>query len=282
LFKFEVDASEIERLANKMQGELLPQLQAAVNSLSVQTHAHILEEVNQKLHSSRQTYIDNLHWSQINDNTYLISLDKNAWWIEDGIPPNTEMIDALLRQSPNGKSKSGPKTAKDGSTYRVIPFLHSKGPTQQTSYQQESKEIIRKELQRRGIPYAKLEMGGDGTPKIGKLHSFDIMSKPVKTKEGPGQGWGDIGKVKQGPTGIPFLQGVSIYQSEVTTKDRFGKENKSVQRQILTFRVVSSKHKGTGRWMHPGFEGKKFLEEGLDWAKKEWDSKILPDILRSL
>lgn len=276
MFEFKVDAAEIERINNKLKGELVPALQRGVQDLSVQTHAHIVEEVQGKLHSSRQQYLDALSYSQVDENTYLISLNREAWWIEDGIPNGTEMIDWLLRKGP--KAKSGPKVSKDGSLYRVIPFQHNKGETQQTPTQNELKEVIRKEMKKRGIPYGPIEKDTQGMPKIGKLHSFNIMDKPLKTKEGVGQGWGEIGKPKVGYTGIPFLQGVTIYQSKV--KDKEGKE--SVQKQIMTFRIVSSKHKGTGRWVHPGYAPQKFLDEAFEWAKKEWDTKILPEVLRSV
>jgi very-short-patch-repair endonuclease len=164
------------------------------------------------------------------------------------------------------------------SRYRIIPFEHKRGPTSSTPTQQELTGVVRNELRKRGIPYGNLEMGPDGKPKIGKLHSFDIMDKPKKTGEGVGQGWGKIGEVKVGATGIPFLQGVNVYQTKVKGKD--GSE--SVQRQIMTFRVVSSKMKGTGRWVHPGTPPRKFLDEAYQWALKEWSTAILPEILRTL
>jgi hypothetical protein len=273
MFRFNVDVSAISNMVNRAETELLPAVTEAVKGLSFQTHAHILEKVQTSLHSSRETYVDSLHYTALSDNTFLIALDRKAWWIEDGIQPGTEMVDYLLRQA--DPSSKPPKMSKSGALYRVIPFLHSKGPTSQTPYQQELKETIRKELSNRGIPYAKLELDASGKPKIGKLHSFDIMNKPTKTHHGVGQGWGDIGKPRVGATGIPFLQGVTIYQNEYKTKQGETK----VQRQIMTFRVVSSKHKGTGRWVHPGFEGKDFLKDGFEWAKQEWDTKIVPEIL---
>lgn len=276
MFKINVDVSAISQLANKATEQLLPAIQNGIQTLSTQTHLHIAENVNNSLHSSRQKYIDALKWQQVDNNTYLIVLEREAWWIEDGIAPGTEMVDYLLRQAnPNSKP---PKTARDGSRYRAIPFQHNKGPTQQTKTQNELKETIRAEMSKRGIPYGKIEMGADGTPKLGKLHSFDIKDKPLKTHQGVGQGWGEIGKPKVGATGIPFLQGVNIYQTKV--KDKSGRE--SVQKQIMTFRIVSSKHKGTGRWVHPGFEPKKFLQEGYEWALKEWNDKILPQIMETL
>lgn len=273
MFRFNVDIRPISEMVNRAESELLPSVSRAVGDLSMQTHAHILEKVQNSLHSSREIYVNALHYTAVNENTYVISLDRPAWWIEDGIQQGTEMIDWLLRQAnPNAKP---PKTAKDGSQYRIIPFLHNKGPTSQTPTQQELKETIRKELRSRGIPYGNLELDPTGKPKLGKLHSFNIMDKPLKTHHGVGQGWGDIGKPRVGATGIPFLQGVNIYQTEYKTKQGETK----VQKQIMTFRVVSSKHKGTGRWVHPGFEAKEFLKEGLEWAKQEWETKYMPQIL---
>lgn len=273
MFKFTVDTSHIAEMARRAESELIPALQRAVGDLSMQTHAHVLEKVQNSLHSSREIYVNALHYNMVNEGTYVISLDRAAWWIEDGIQPGTEMIDWLLRQaSPNSKP---PKMSKEGNLYRVIPFMHNKGATSQTPTQNLLKETIRKELRSRGIPYGNLELDPSGKPKIGKLHSFDIMNKPLKTAHGVGQGWGDIGKPRIGATGIPFLQGVTIYQRAY--KDAAG--NDKVRKDIMTFRVVSSKHKGTGRWVHPGFEPKEFLKEGYEWAKKEWDDKYVPQIL---
>jgi hypothetical protein len=81
-----------------------------------------------------------------------------------------------------------------------------------------------------------------------------------------------LGAVKQGTTGIPFLQGVRIAQS----MDAKGKVSKG----IFTFRVASSKQRGTGKWVHPGIKAKKFMDEGYDWALREWEDKIKPELLR--
>jgi len=125
-------------------------------------------------------------------------------------------------------------------------------------------------MQKRKIPFGKIEKDDQGKPKQGLLHSFSITDSPIKTHQGSGQGHGPIGSVRQGPTGIPFLKGVKVYQKEVVGKS--GK--KSIQKQIMTFRIVSSKMKGTGRWFHPGVEAKHFMDEALDWAKKEFEKTM--------
>jgi hypothetical protein len=42
--------------------------------------------------------------------------------------------------------------------------------------------------------------------------------------------------------------------------------------------MVSSKHKGN-KWIHPGYEAQKFMDEALEWASNVFDKEILPSIL---
>jgi hypothetical protein len=275
MLKLEVDVSDIAQTVQRLEADVLPSIISAIQALAVRTHAHVLETAQNQLGSAREQYVNALGFKQVNESTFVVTLDRSAFWIEDGIPPNTEMIDWLLRQRPG--SKSGPKTAKDGSVYRTIPFKQNKAPTGVPKSQIDLQSTIKEELKKRKIPYGKLERNPDGSPKLGLLHSFDIMDKPTKTHQGPGQGWGEIGKVRTGATGIPLLQGVRIYQREIET----AKGEKKTIRDIMTFRTVSSKMKGTGRWTHPGLEPKRFLDEGFEWAKKEWE-RILPTILEKL
>lgn len=261
----------IIQLAQEFRPAVDKAMKEAVRDLATQTHAHILEQVQAKLHSTRQKYIDALGFTQVDPDTWVVTLGKEAMWIEEGIQPNTDMLDWLL------KSKKA-KTAKDGSRYLVVPFEHKKGQTQQTPAQKSLTDTIKAEMKKRQIPYGGIEKDASGKPKTGLLHSFDIMKQPVKIAEGAGQGKGPIGSVKQGPTGIPFLQGVRVYQTKV--KGAGGQE--SVKKSIMTFRVASSKHKGTGRWVHPGLVAKKFFDEAAEWALKEFEQKIRDQILVSV
>lgn len=262
-----IDLSAILTLEQELRPAIDKAMREAGRDLSAQAHAHLMEEVQQKLHSSREKYLDALDFKQVGDDTWVVTLDKDAIWIEEGMPEH-EMIADLLK-SPKAKM------AKDGSRYMVIPFKHNQGPTAQTRAQQDLTSTLKAEMKRREIPYGKIEKDSKGNPKTGMLHSFDILKNPPKTSEGPGQGKGPVGQVRQGPTGIPFLQGVRVYQKKVKGKD--GKE--TVKKSIMTFRIVSSKHMGTGRWVHPGLEAKKFFEEAADWALREWEQRIGPAIL---
>ena len=273
-FRVDVDMSDLDHLE-----EIGVQAKNVVNDagrdLAAATHAHIVEEANKKLHSRRGLFIESLTHHQVDKDVWVVSLEAKARWIDEGMDAHSMVHDLLSKRSPNSKE---PKRAKDGSMYRVIPFAHNKGATSSTPAQQNLLATIKTELKARGIPYGKKEVDASGKAKLGKLHSFNITKSPIKTANAPGQGKGPIGKVMQGPTGIPLLQGVSIYQREV--KDKSG--GTSVKREIMTFRIVSSKHEGTGRWEHPGLEPANLMDEGLEFAKQHWEKEVGPKVLASL
>ena len=264
MISLNIDLSAVTDLNNSLRPKINAALKNAAQSLSAQAHAHLLELVQAKLNSTRETYVDAIGFSQVNDSTWVINLDKSAMWIEEGLPEH-EMLDNLLK-SPKAKM------AKDGSRYIVVPFKHNKGPTQQTKAAGDLTATIKQELKKRQIPYGKIERDEKGQAKLGLLHKFDIMKDPVKSHDGPGQGHGPIGQVRQGMTQIPFLQSVRIYQRNIKG---------SVKRDIMTFRVASSKHKGTGKWVHPGLKPRKFMDETAEWALKTWDA-IRDEIIKSV
>lgn len=268
---FNLDLGPIIAMVKGFDSSVRKAMDDAARDLTTMVHAHIVEQVQAKLHSTREKYINALSYKQVDQDTWVIELGKDAMFIEEGLKPNTDMLEGLLK-SPKAK------TAKDGSRYIVVPFEHKKGATQQTPAQATLTNTIKAEMKKRKIPYGKLETDASGKPKTGLLHSFDIMKAPIKTAPGAGSGHGPIGAVKQGPTGIPHLQGVRVYQTKV--KDKSGKE--SVQKSIMTFRIASSKMKGQGRWVHPGLEAKKFLDEAADWALKEFENRIRDQILISV
>jgi hypothetical protein len=276
-----LDFTPLAQMAKGLEDRLVSAGRREGQALAMAAHAHMIEEANLKLNSRRQKFIDGLSFKQENQDTWLIVLDRKARWIDDGLEPH-EMIDDLLS---NRGGKSKPKVAKDGSRYRVIPFFHGpgKGKTNSTPAEMSLQSAIKTALKQadnhltggKGIPYGKLERGSDGQPLNGLLHSIDINSQPKKTHNGPGQGWGRIGDVKQGATGIPFLQGLRIYQRK--TKNMDG--STSTKRAIMTFRVVSSKHKGSGRWFHPGVAPAGIFDETYDWARRKWEEEILPRVI---
>lgn len=270
MININIDLKAVLDLQKELEPKVARAMQDAAKDLALQSHAHILEEVQKNLHSTREKYLAALDFKQVSDSTWIIELDKAGMWIEEGLEEHS-MLDNLL-SSPKAKMSA------DGSRYIVVPFEHNKGPTKQTQAQNDLTQTIKAEMKRLKIPYGKLEVDANGQPKIGKLHQFDINA-PMKTANGPGQGWGAIGQPRQGPTGIPFLRNVSVYQRAIKN-EATGKV--SVKKSIMTFRVASSKHAAEGRWRHPGLDAKHFFEEAEQWALNQWATKIVPDILKRL
>jgi hypothetical protein len=242
------------------------------------TMAKVTELANERLHSRRKQFIDALSMRE-EDGIWVIELAGEARWIDDGMEPHS-MLDALL---------SSPKAQRsaDGSTYVVVPFEHGpgKGATNTPASQLDLVGTVKSEMKRRKIPWATIERDDQGRPKLGRLHKFSVKGKPSKTGEGPGQGWGPVGDTKQGYSdrnarmrqhggpgggGIPFLQGVAVYQNAV--------EGGGVKRSVMTFRIASSKHRGEGRWEHPGLEPVNIFEDAWKWALETMDKEIMPKL----
>ncbi len=264
-FYINIDFREIINLQN-FKGAGDKAMKDAARNLSAMTLSHIKKQVQSKLKSRREKYDKALSIKQEGD-VWIIELDSSARWIEEGLLPH-EMIDDLL--------KKNAKTAKDGSKYKAIPMEHNKGPSKTPDSSADLSQAIQMEMKKRKIPYGPIETDGKGNPKIGKLHQFDVKT-PLKIKEGAGQGWGPIQQPKQGATGIPFLNGVQVHQKMV--KDAQGKER--AVKAILTYRMVSSKMKGSGRWFHPGLQPMHFFDEAEQWALTEWE-KMKPDIIQQV
>lgn len=266
MFFVNLDISALTSMGEKAEATVKSAMEDAVRKLTLATHTHILEQVQNKLHSSRQKYIDALSYKQISQDTWMIDLDPSAFFIEDGLPSNWEMIDALLGQGrPNksrlqGTPKGQVKTAKDGHKYRAIPFEHSKGPTSQTPFQQSLTDMVKSSMKQQKIPWGPIEKDASGAPKLGLLHSFDVH----KTSKGA---------VPVSKQGTSLLAGVRVYQRQV--QDKQGKP--VVKKAVMTFRIVSEKQKGTGAWVHPGLEGRKFMDEAYEWALRQWSEVIGPE-----
>lgn len=213
------------------------------NTLAILTEAKVRELATDELKSSRSKYLEALSLDELTPGVWSVSLDSKVDWIEDGTPARSG-YDFLL---------NGPKTkvSKDGSRYNIIPFNHSKRPTDMTPSAKKIVSILKKELVRKNIPFKGIEheqhvsydkegglIGISMTPKLGKIHSFDVPSP------------------KTGKGVSPVLQGVNIYQRK--TQD--GK----IQKDIMTFRVISSKTQGDGRWQYAEKEGKNFMDRAYN------------------
>jgi hypothetical protein len=243
--RFFVDAEAIAKEFGELKKEVEEALTQGVKQVASMTHAKTQELASEKLKSTRQLYLNNLEFKEIEMGIWVVSLDQPALFIEEGRKSGSMIPDLLRRNA---------KTAKDGSRYKAIPFQHNKPPSQTPRKSEEIVSLVKSELKARNIPYKKIEYNADGSPKLGRLHVIkDIQSPRPSARASHG-----------------VLDSLTIYQTKLPS----GK----IRRDIMTFRVASTKHEGS-KWIHPGMEGKKFMDEALEWAEKIFNDEILPSIL---
>lgn len=241
--KIKIDASAIAAQFKEFASEVEQQIKKSVANLATITHAKVAELASGELRSTRKSFLDNLGFEEISDGVWVVSVDEKALFIEEGLDQGFDMKPGLLR---NGK------ISKKGYKYRVVPFEHSKAPSQLSTSAQAIVSQIKANLKKENVPFKKIETNPDGSVREGKLHTFNWKSKK------PGRG------------NTPVLKGVNIYQTV---------KNGNVRRDIITFRTVTNSPSQVDKWKHPGLSGKKFLDRAYDWALKEWENKILPEIM---
>lgn len=248
--KFNIDAAAIAQQFKEFALEVEQDLQKAVANLAAITDAKVKEMASQELHSSRQPFMDSLGFEEISPGIWVISVDEQGLWVEEGIEADKDMKPDMLAKNV--------KVSKSGHRYKAIAFDYGKGPSQNTASTQQVIQYLKQQLKKENVPFKKIERDANGSPKTGKLHEFDF-GNPGGRMGGPGKG------------NTPQLKGLSIYQSITKTGN--------VRRDILTFRTVSDGPGSAGKWHHPGLAPKKFLDRALDWAMKEWEDKVLPEVL---
>jgi hypothetical protein len=249
-----IKTSDIARqLEDKIKKKLEKDVQSIIKTLGKTAVKHAESLADKQLPGSlKKIYKDNLYMEQISDNMIEVGIRHEALWIEEGRKKG--FMDELLKGS-------NVKTAKDGSKYRPIPFEHSTQVSENASADKKQEvEDLKKFFKSQGIRYSKtraLAMDENGSPRIGRIHSFDIKNMRD-------------GKKKSAQNLSKNLQGVSIYQRENPKTGR-------VERSIMTFRTISSKHRGE-KWEHPGRKGEEILDETLKYVREVWERELFPEL----
>lgn len=242
----DVQISEnIQQDINKLKNEITQDLNTTLKTIGSSTLKKAEELAQQHLSPKlASVYKSALKIEQLSENTVIIELDQRAFWIETG--RKSGFMEDLL--------KSG-KKAKDGSRYRVIPIEDSKTSTQSRFTGENLVSDIKSFLQQKGVRTGKnnLEMDKNGSPRIGKLHTFDI--KDLKDK-------------KQISDNISRI---SVFQNK---NPKTGK----IEKSVTAFKIISEKHRGTGKWIHPGVPPAKILEKALKWSEQLWQTELFPAI----
>jgi hypothetical protein len=241
---FFVDVEALTSELNNFKEEAKAALTSGVKAVAASTHAKTIELASQKLNTTRKLYLDNLDFKEVMPNVWVVSLDEPALFLEEGRKSGS-MIEDLL--------KNGAKISKDGHRYKAIPFEHSKPTTQMTPFGRDMVGLIKNVLRREGQTIKGIQRDDSGNPRLGKLGTYHIESpKPTARAN------------------TPALYGLNIYQ----TKQANGK----IRRDVMTFRIVSDKQ--SGKWVHPGREAGKFMDEALKWSEQIWETEILPAIMK--
>jgi hypothetical protein len=243
--KLDIDIDAIAAQFKEFELEVKQDLNKAVANLAQVTHAKVVEMATNELHSSRKKFLDNLEIEEVVPGIWMVSVDENGLWVEEGIEPNTDMKPGLL--------KDGAKTSSEGHKYKVIPFDHTRPPSQMSATAQNIVSALKTALKSQNVSFKGIERNSDGSPRIGKIRTLNLGGQV------PGRG----------NTGA--LQGVNIYQTVTKTGN--------VRKDIMTFRTVSSGPGSEGKFVHPGLEAKKFLDKALVWAEEIFDTQILPEIM---
>lgn len=258
MFKINIDVADFTSLLD-LPDHVKSALDDIGQKVATEAYQHTVEQASQKLHTRKDIYIEALSISK-DDDAWILVLNPSAMFIESGQSP-FDMKPGLL---------ASPK-AKDGKNgkYLIVPFKHDKGTAQSSLTQ-----TVAASMSQNGLPFSDIEKGADGNPKTGLLHKFEIAG-PNKTSNSPGQGHGPIGAPMQGPTGIPFLKGIHVYQKE--GKDKQGKPK--TERFIATFRTVSANSKG---WMNSGSEAMNLLDETMEFMMEKFNRDIGPKLIASI
>lgn len=276
MLKFTIDPKDILDACRNSQEEVKKALSKAVGDLAKASQRHILELADSQLSPNLKLIFrgkegeQNIRLDTIDTNTHVITLSGSAYWIEEGIPPNTDMkTDKWLFKSKNTK------VSKAGHKYLVIPFEHSKAPSTQVGYEKNLSDRVKFELKAQNklrktqglsqIPWAGIETDENGKPKEGLIHEFNFKG----------------GKAKAAWSSDP-LERLRVYQAIEKDAEGRAKITKSgkpkVVRSWMTFRTASESPAGKNKFIHPGYTAKKFMDKTAEWAEHEFYSLILPDI----
>lgn len=260
-------------------GSANKKLAQGLRDLAQATMAKANEMASNRLHTTKQQYVDSLKIEKIGPNIYSVSLDDEAKHLETGYDAYNMIAHGLTR---------GPKSkvSKDGYRYVVVPFQNSKGAAAGTPAG--DRQIQHKQtVTERGWSLGASNNAGVAPPQ--GLHSGASLSAGIaelEKKSGLGKNipgvTGKVGTWTSHPANMnraiftdrygnqdvvdldgpfnPLLNGLMKFQNKV---------GKTTRGSFVTFRVASENPKAKGKWNHPGFQGAKIFPELEDWAMQQ-------------
>ncbi len=275
-FNFTVNAKEIADKLGEVTDDIGHRINDEVKRLSISTHAFVVAKANEELKGWRRQHFfgeenKNVRWNEVAPNIWVVEIDESVAWIEEGRDPVSMATENWLLK-PGSK---GLKTAKDGSTYKVIPFKQATSKGGRVSFKDpDMASMIRKTMRSKGIKLNKIERDQWGQPKLGVVEK---LGNKTKRKSYPEKFFSEPrSKATAKQIGLKshhghhFMDSAVVVQREVEGPS--GK--KRISRDVVTFRVVSSKHKAEGRWMYPRVEPLNSIPEAYKYAEAEWETIV--------
>jgi hypothetical protein len=288
-FKISVNIEEVTSKLNQTQEAIENVLKPAIESVSIATHAFILNKANTELsgfkremflglgqyakkasgQSSKDERVDstakNVRWIKISNNMWVVEIDESAKWIEEGRPETSMATDQWLLKP--GKAK----IAKDGSTYRSIPFKQTEGKKDAPGAKPLFAELVKRAAKRQNVSLTKPEIGLDGKPKIGIVAKLDIS--PTMTRSESPVLYSKPRTLEEAmATGLQPHGGIFKLKGAVVTQ-KLNKKGKPVKETVV-FRTVSSKHKNESRWMYPQVQAFNAIPAAHKWAEEQINAII--------
>jgi hypothetical protein len=295
-FRFTVNLSDVSRKLNQAAEIVKNDVNDAVKKLSASTHAFVVKHGQDTLKGYAldkwlekkpgSSTLQNVRWTPIAENMYVVEIDPAIKWIEEGRPETSMATEQWLLKGPVvPRGKRGVHQSKSGSKYRAIPMTQAKGSGSVKPHFEQTPAlaaIVKQALKDNHLSLRSIERNQDGSPKIGILHKIDMKDyEPSRSIAGfhsrprtPAESMMSGLKPHEGHF---LLGGMAVIQRPEP------KAKGGVAREAVTFRTVSTKHQSEGRWMAPAVQPLNSIPQAYEYAKREWENilKELEEKFRS-
>lgn len=274
--QFKIDAN-IDKIAAQLGATrdlVKTQVRSAMERLSISTHAFVVSHAQENLKGWTRDHFfgengANVRWTEIADGFWVVEIDPSVAWIEEGRDP-TFMGEWLLKESFNNGGKV--HRAKDGSKYRVIPFTHSRG---NKVFNDNFVSDVKQAAKASGFKLNTIDRDQEGNAKIGILGKLQFGPSVTQKTDANSQFFSkERSPSVAAELGLQPYKGKHYLADAVVTQRKVGK---SVKKEVVTFRVISSKHEAENRWFYPQVPALNSIPAAYEYANKEWDK-----IMRSL
>ena len=249
-FSLKIIADKLNKKLENASEALKTELDGAVKNLANAAYAELVAKVQstQMDPKNRSDYLKGLQFTDLGDNSYMITLEGD--WINklEGGFPSYDLKEKLLssKKTVGVGSRAGEswvRTNKQGKKYTAVPF----------------------------------ERKTTANNLSGDLAS-DIKNITAKNIAGIQQ---NITKIFKDESGKPIAGKVAVGSSSNSNLDKLVKyqhvyKSGKVQSLYLNFRMISENSSG---WQHPGFSGYHFFDKIEEYVEKELENivKIILD-----